>query len=56
MKGDPQNLTELKRTMKREVRGISREAYGKVLREAGKRAELYLPLKKRRAFRSRPKR
>ena len=36
--GDPQNLAELKRAIEREVRGISRETCGKVLREAEKRA------------------
>ena len=38
--GDPQNLTELKRAIKKEVRGISRETCAKVLREVGKRAQL----------------
>ena len=52
MKGDPQILMmELKRAIIREVRGICRETCRKVLREAGKRAEL--SIKKRRAFRAR---
>ena len=34
--GDPQHLTELKRYIKREVRGISSETCRKVLREARK--------------------
>ena len=38
---DPPNLTELKRAIKTEVRDINRETCGKVLREAGERAELY---------------
>ena len=37
-RGDQQNLTELKRDVKREVRG--RETRSKILRDAGKRAEL----------------
>ena len=40
VRGDPQNLTELKGTIKREVRGINREMCRKVLCEEGKQAEL----------------
>ena len=38
--GDPQDLTKLKRDIKREVRGIGREKCRKVLRKTRKRAEL----------------
>ena len=50
VKCDPHNLTELKRAIKRKVRGISRETCGKVHLEAGRGA---LPLKKTWAFRAR---
>ena len=38
--GDPQNLAELNRAIRMEVRGLSREKCGKVLREPGRRGEL----------------
>ena len=40
LQGDPQNLAELKRSIKRKVGSVSRETRGKVLHEAGRRAEL----------------
>ena len=43
--GDLQNLTELKRVTKKNVRGISRETCGEVLCETGKLAEQCHPRK-----------
>ena len=40
MKDNPQDLAELRRDIKREVRGISGEMCGKIFRDTGKRAEL----------------